>query len=68
MITMLNLEDVFHGQIKLTPEQVNYGLWKSGHITKEQYDYLQKLDAKEKNNSKWVVLFVLCRNFIFFYN
>lgn len=44
---MLNLSDIFkENELKFTTEQVNKGLLKSGHITKEEYEKLQKIDKK----------------------
>lgn len=45
---MLDLNDVFkENKSKFTTEQVNKGLLKSGHITKEEYKLLQKLDKMD---------------------
>lgn len=47
---MLQLSDIFQAdQLKFTKHQVNQGLLKSGHITKKEYDYLEKEDRKDEN-------------------
>ena len=47
---MLQLNDIFQvDQLKFIKYQVNQGLLKSGHITKEGYDFLEKEDQKDEN-------------------
>lgn len=47
---ILQLSDIFQvDQLKFTKHQVNQGLLKSGHVTKEEYDYLEKEDQKDEN-------------------
>lgn len=50
---MLNLNQVFQGDsLKFTKKQVNDGLYKSGHITKKQRDYLDFVDKAEEMHKK----------------
>lgn len=47
---MLQLSDIFQAdQLKFAKHQVNQGLLKSGHITKKEYDCLEKEDRKDEN-------------------
>lgn len=47
---MLLLDQVFNkDELKFTKPQINNGLYKFGHITKEEKDYLDKID--DTNNS-----------------
>lgn len=62
MESMLSLDQVFNeDELKFTKSQVNNGLYKSGHITKEEKDYLDKIDAldfmKANNKSKEIANF-----------
>lgn len=46
---MLNLDQMFQGKpLKFTKKQINDGLYKSGHITKEERDYLDSVDKAEE--------------------
>lgn len=46
MKSVLSLDQVFNkDELKFTKSQVNNGLYKFGHITKEEKDYLDKVDA-----------------------
>lgn len=50
---ILNLNQVFNKKdLKFTKKQVNDGLYKSGHITKEQRDYLDLVDKAEEMHKK----------------
>lgn len=43
---MLSLDQVFNkNELKFTKSQINNGLYKFGHITKEEKYYLDKIDA-----------------------
>ncbi|CDI61700.1 hypothetical protein [Lactobacillus helveticus] len=43
---MLSLDQIFNkDELKFTSSQVTNGLYKFGHITKEEKDYLDKIDA-----------------------
>lgn len=50
---MLSLDQLFQGNsLKFTKKQVNNGLYKSGHITREERDYLDSVDKTEEMNKK----------------
>ena len=50
---MLNLNQLFKDDfLKFTKKQVNDGLYKSGHITLKQRDYLDSVDKAEEMRKK----------------
>lgn len=50
---MLNLNQIFtEKELKFTKKQVNDGLYRSGHITKEQRDYLDSVNKAEDMRKK----------------